>query len=407
MQLRIKIFILFCLLATPGSILDAKAAVDNSRLQDLLEKAKARREEKITPSTSVKEESGYLPANNTKTKDVVHEETYTQKTIEVNKTVPKAPVQNNVNELFSQTRSNIENHKQETVKPIVKPVVKPYQAPVAKVAPKTITKTTAKPPVVLPAAPAVPAKPVVPAKPAPQATKPVVPAKPAPAKAPVTVKKETPAVKVETKKAVTQTPSKTQTVTNSKVEVEDIAEENTLEEDEFMQDPSEGLKTEEEEEAQLDKDEGIKVIEKKIDLPPRKPIDKATREKEYLDLIKKSLKSLEEDSWNEVKFNMNEALEYFNREKDFYSPDEIDKFYRITLAFLRFSEGGLELDQGDFADFEDAEAHYLDAQDIVDAVELKLNANIPIEKELLNIIQTVKKYINEDIEYIEEMIDLS
>lgn len=415
MQIRIKIFILFCLLATPASILRAKAAVDNSRLQDLLEKAKARKEEKITPSTSVKEESGYLPASNIKTKEVVHEETYTQKTIEVNKTVPKTPVQNNVNELFNQTRTNIQNHKQESVKPVVKPVVKPYQAPVTKVAPKTITKTTAKPPVVVPAKPTAPpakpvvpaTKPVVPAKPAPQATKPTVPAKPTPAKAPVTVKKDIPAVKVESKTNVTQAANKTQAVTNSKIEVEDHPEEDALEEDEFMQDPNEGLKSEEDEEAELDKDEGLKVIEKKIDLPPRKPIDKATREKEYLDLIKKSLKSLEEDSWNEVKFNMNEALEYFNREKDFYAPEEIDKFYRITLAFLRFSEGGLELDQGDFADFEDAEAHYLDAQDIVDEVELKLNANIPIDKELLNIIQTVKKYINEDIEYIEEMIDLS
>jgi hypothetical protein len=104
---------------------------------------------------------------------------------------------------------------------------------------------------------------------------------------------------------------------------------------------------------------------------------------------------------------MTESLEYFEKQKTIVHTNEVDKFHRITLAFLRFSEGGLELDQGDFADFEDAEAHYLDSQDILDAVELNLNSKDPVDKELLQIIQTVKKYINEDIEYIEEMIDLS
>ena len=86
-----------------------------------------------------------------------------------------------------------------------------------------------------------------------------------------------------------------------------------------------------------------------------------TNEQDYLLVLRKSLKSLEEDSWAEVKQNMGESLDYFAREKSQH-PDHqnLELYHRAIMGFSRFAEGGLELDEGDFADFEEAEALYLD-----------------------------------------------
>ena len=355
----------------------------NSRLQDLLEKAKQRQAQKqTTPQSFVKQEPTTLYDNSPG---------LTTEVIKLDNSVPKQKdykeLVEDFNDLFEETKTNIEEHK-EPVKKITPTPVVPVAQPYIKEKPKTITKTT---------------------------TKPIVNA---------TEVKTTPQVKVETQNSVSQSLVKTETTTESKVtliEEEDHAEETELEEDEFLQEDVNEFEDEDGEEDELDEDEGldlhdaevekekneIKILEKIKNIKPASPKDRTARDATYLDLIRKSLKSLEEDAWNEVKFNMSESIEYFDKQRTLATPEEIDKFYRITLAFLRFAEGGLELDQGDFADFEDAEAHYLDSQDILDAVELKLNSKDAIDQELLKIIQTVKKYINEDIEYIEEMIDLS
>lgn len=131
------------------------------------------------------------------------------------------------------------------------------------------------------------------------------------------------------------------------------------------------------------------------------------KEPEYLMVIEKTLKSLEEDSWNEVRYNTEESLEYFNREKEVYQDPVIGKYYKITLAFLRFAEGGLELDRGDFANFEQAEASYLDAEDILSDVETNLKSDDTVfVKKLLEIIAKVKAYINEDLDYINQVVGI-
>lgn len=132
----------------------------------------------------------------------------------------------------------------------------------------------------------------------------------------------------------------------------------------------------------------------------------ADREAEYQLVMRKSLKSLEEDAWNEVKYNMGEAKDYFAREKSSHPGDKnIDIYYKMILAFQRFSEAGLELDEGDFADFEEAEALYLDSYDILDEAEKMLGDDLNSRnmKEMMN---TVRRYIDEDLEYIEEMIGM-
>jgi hypothetical protein len=127
------------------------------------------------------------------------------------------------------------------------------------------------------------------------------------------------------------------------------------------------------------------------------------READYMPVVRKSLKSLEEDSWNDVKYNMGEALDYFAREKSAYKDPIIDVYYKTIQAFMKFAEGGLELDQGETADLEEAEALYLDSEDLLIEVEKSLNNINPNFKNLKDIIDTVEKYISEDLDYIDNM----
>jgi len=133
----------------------------------------------------------------------------------------------------------------------------------------------------------------------------------------------------------------------------------------------------------------------------------ASNEQEYLMVLRKSQKSLEENSWAEVKQNMGESLDYFAREKALH-PDNpnLDLYHRIIMGFSRFAEGGLELDEGDFADFEEAEAMYLDCMDILEDAKSRIKKDDVTSNNIKEIINTVIKYTDEELEYIEEMIGL-
>ena len=177
---------------------------------------------------------------------------------------------------------------------------------------------------------------------------------------------------------------------------------------------SEIIEVEHEEESTLDEDDGLHE-EQSLDQKENEFLSEnllnenlsvEEKQDEYLVYLKKLLKSLEEDSWNQVKFNMLHAVDFFEKEQKKYGADLVDKIYKLSVAFLNFAEGGLELDEGDFADFEEAESHYLDAQDILEDVELVIDVNNEYEKTLLRMAQIVKGYINEDLEYIEEMIEM-
>lgn len=128
-------------------------------------------------------------------------------------------------------------------------------------------------------------------------------------------------------------------------------------------------------------------------------------EGDYILLMRKCLKSLEEDSWTQVKYNMKEALDYFAREKQNH-PDlnSINIYYQAVQSFMKFAQGGLELDQGDDANFDEAEGLYLDAQDSIQEIQKSINqSKDPSLKNLASLLDTVLKYINEDLDYIENM----
>lgn len=134
--------------------------------------------------------------------------------------------------------------------------------------------------------------------------------------------------------------------------------------------------------------------------------DPAERESEYQLIMKKSLKSLEEDTWSDVKYNMKQNIEYFANEKKIYQDEKINKYYRMSIAFFKFAEGGLELDQGEAADFEIAESHYIDSLDAIARAEALLKKEEKQNKVLEDTINTLKKYINEELKYIDEMVGM-
>ena len=130
------------------------------------------------------------------------------------------------------------------------------------------------------------------------------------------------------------------------------------------------------------------------------------KDADYLLVLRKSLKSLEEDSWANVKLNMGEALDYFAKEKKLYPNNpKLNTYYKIILGFQRFSEGGLELDEGDFADFEDAEALYLDTQDLLEEAQKELSKDYNGDQ-ASGIVGTVLKYTEEELQYIEEVLGM-
>jgi hypothetical protein len=135
--------------------------------------------------------------------------------------------------------------------------------------------------------------------------------------------------------------------------------------------------------------------------------ENSASENDYLLVLKKSLKSLEEDSWAQVKQNMGESLDYFAREKSLHPDDSnLDLYHRVIMGFSRFAEGGLELDEGDFADFEEAEALYLDCLDILEDAKSRIKKDDAVSNSVKNIINSVIKYTDEELEYIEQMIGL-
>lgn len=134
----------------------------------------------------------------------------------------------------------------------------------------------------------------------------------------------------------------------------------------------------------------------------------AGKEADYLLVLNKSLKSLEQDSWLTVKTNMQEALSYFEKEKKLNSKNsKLPIYAKIILGFQRFGEAGVELDQGDLADFEEAEALYLDCQDNLEEASKELTlANQPSDQEVKSLINKVLQYTEEELNYIEEILGM-
>jgi hypothetical protein len=345
-------------LALPGLAVDDATM---TRLQELLEKAKSR-----TSSTTLS------------TRDLKKEEDKETKSIPT----PSTPVQS------SQPVINVNQHtevhggdSQGTSGRSIDDILNKYRE-------KRETQTIHEP--TIPVSTPSPA----PTTPVQQSTPAVAPPaqKPAPA-TPTQKPAQRDQIKIETKNEVSQPPVKTNAGLGSKT----------------SQGASSSTITQSKEEEQsaevLDKSRAVTPSTTSTDSEFKSASSRAA---DYQLVLRKSLKSLEEDAWNDVKYNMGEAKDYFAREKNLYKEPLIDVYYRIIAAFQRFAEAGLELDQGDFADFEEAEALYLDSYDLLDEAEKQLKRiddelSVKNIKEIINI---VRGYIDEDLGYIEEMIGI-
>ena len=158
------------------------------------------------------------------------------------------------------------------------------------------------------------------------------------------------------------------------------------------------------------------VPEEPIVIEPQEPVKKEEmqtvnlneKESDYLLIIRKSLKSLEDDPWIKVKNNMIEALTFFDQEMELSKKngtEDPEIYQKIVLACKKFSEGGLELDEGDFADFEEAEALYLDTQALLKEAAKKIKGKTDYKsQQIQDIIDALNGYTTEELEYIDEML---
>lgn len=136
-------------------------------------------------------------------------------------------------------------------------------------------------------------------------------------------------------------------------------------------------------------------------------ISLSQQESDYLLVVRRSLKSLEDDPWTKVKSNMDEALDYFAKEQEIHKDKDLNIYHKIILACKKFSEGGLELDEGDFANFEEAEALYLDTQDLLKDVSKQIKDKTDYQStQIQEIVTALMGYTNEELEYIEEMLGM-
>ena len=353
-------------MALPAFAIDAAT---RTKLQELLQRAKARKSgKKLTTRYSGKDKVGE------KTEALKTTPSSSQPIININQNTEVGgsgyyqAKKRSYEEILEEYRQRREAKKQEAViqePEIVQPTIIEPQVVQPKITqPKKVVTPVSKP-----------VKETV----TPRAT-PIV--QPEPVAAPIKVIKPSEPIKIEAKNEVKQAP--VTKVSSPSVKTGSSSNSN--------------IQAEEHEASVLDSTRSI--------TPTSSSGTAADREAEYQLVMRKSLKSLEEDAWNEVKYNMGEAKDYFGREKNAHPGDQkIDTYYKVVIAFQRFAEAGLELDEGDFADFEEAEALYLDAYDILDESEKTLGTDLS-SRNMKEMINTVRGYIDEDLEYIEEMIGI-
>lgn len=154
----------------------------------------------------------------------------------------------------------------------------------------------------------------------------------------------------------------------------------------------------------------VAKVEEPVKEEDMRAVNLNEKESDYLLIIRKSLKSLEDDPWVKVKSNMIEAMTFFEQEKELSKKngtEDPEVYQKIVLACKKFSEGGLELDEGDFADFEEAEALYLDTQDLLKEASQKVKGKTDYKsQQIQDIIDALTGYTTEELEYIEEMIGM-
>lgn len=129
--------------------------------------------------------------------------------------------------------------------------------------------------------------------------------------------------------------------------------------------------------------------------------DKAKRYETYQSLIVKSVKSLEEDYWDDAVHNVVEVNDYFSKEVKKFGMDRDLKAYKELAQVMKiFTESAKLIDEDiDNPDFVYIEKMLLGAK--------KQNNNIKSKDDFLNDnIEILEGYINLELEYIKDIREL-
>ena len=202
--------------------------------------------------------------------------------------------------------------------------------------------------------------------------------------------------------------------------VEEIVEENV---EETIEEVSQEIEAKEENVLELVEEEGIEEIleqegdnqeemefiaeeGKNLQSVTRKVLNKNFDDSKYLSLIKNAFESLETDSWNIAKQNMQDIIKFFFEEKEkFHNIELIDAYMNVARSFLFFCEASIELDKGYTSDFDKAEQQYIQASEFLFNAANMIDGQ-PREsfKELRSIIDKTLAYIDEELVYIESVV---
>jgi hypothetical protein len=149
--------------------------------------------------------------------------------------------------------------------------------------------------------------------------------------------------------------------------------------------------------------QSLTITEKKVQEKINKKTEEIHSEKKdlYLDLLKKSLLSLEKDSWEEAKVNVEAVLAYFRSESLLFG-DLPKPYFDFSRALMKFVQAGLELDRNKDVDL-------LYVKSIYDRVLLDLqmikNSFPQQEQEFIDMVSKLCFYTEEEIEYIKNLLE--
>lgn len=129
----------------------------------------------------------------------------------------------------------------------------------------------------------------------------------------------------------------------------------------------------------------------------------STQVKSYLKIVDKGLTSIEEDPWTDAISKTKEQLSFFEQEKIKNPEDQqVESFYNLSIAFNKFSQAGNLMDSEE-PDFVSAKNLYLQTEMFLNNAESAGKEN-SLGEEFLNYVGILRKYIDEELIYVNETI---
>lgn len=145
-------------------------------------------------------------------------------------------------------------------------------------------------------------------------------------------------------------------------------------------------------------------IENQVQEKVNKKIEEiqADKKKLYLELLSKSIKSVEEDNWEDAKANMDDVLTFFSKENLYYG-EIVRPYSDFAQTIMNFVQGGLELDRNGDPEPDLFLARSIYKKVLVDLEALKTNFSQE-GQEFEDMISKMRLYAEEEIQYINNLL---